>query len=73
MRLPVTLLTTSVGEGWGLLGEFFLDGLDEFVEVEGFFEDTTGAEEFRDVEEVLIPLRAGHGDDLRVEIFPRQL
>jgi len=56
-----------------LLGEFFFDGLDEFVEVEGFFEDAAGAEEFGHVEEVLIPLRAGHGDDLRVEIFPRQL
>jgi hypothetical protein len=29
MRFPVTLLTTSVGEGGGgaLLGEFFVDGL----------------------------------------------
>ena len=59
--------------GGPLLGEFFVDGLDEFVEIEGFFEDATGAEEFGHVEEVLIPLRAGHGDDLRVEIFSRQL
>ena len=75
MRLPVTLLTTSVGEGkrGALLGEFFVDGLDEFIEVEGFFEDAAGAEEFSHIEEVLIPLRAGHGDHLRVEIFPRQL
>ena len=56
-----------------LLGEFFVDGLDEFVEVEGFFEDAAGAEEFGYVEKVLIPLRAGHGDDLRVEILPCQL
>ena len=63
----------SIAVGGPLLGEFFVDGLDEFVEIEGFFEDATGAEEFGHVEEVLIPLRAGHGDDLRVEIFPRQL
>ena len=56
-----------------LLGEFFVDGLDEFVEVEGLFEDAAGAEEFRNVEEVLIPLRAGHGDDFCIEIFARQL
>jgi hypothetical protein len=61
------------GVGGALLGEFFFDGLDEFVEVEGFFEDAAGAEEFGHVEEVLIPLGAGHGDHLRVEIFPRQL
>ena len=63
----------STTAGSALLGEFFVDGLDEFVEIEGFFEDATGAEEFGHVEEVLISLRAGHGDDLRVEIFPRQL
>ena len=56
-----------------LLGEFFVDGLDEFVEVEGFFEDATGAKEFRDVEEIAVALGTGHGNDLRVEIFPRQL
>ena len=56
-----------------LLGEFFLDGLDEFGEVKGFFEDATGTKEFCNVEEVAVALRAGHGDDLRVEILPRQL
>ena len=56
-----------------LLGEFFVDGLDEFGEVKGFFEDATGTKEFCNVEEVAVALRAGHGDDLRVEILPRQL
>lgn len=36
----------------GLLGEFFVDGLDELSEVEGFFEDAAGAEEFCNVKEV---------------------
>jgi hypothetical protein len=56
-----------------LLGEFFVDGLDEFGDVEGFFEDATGAKEFRDVKKVAVALGAGHGDDFRIEIFPRQL
>jgi hypothetical protein len=56
-----------------LLGEFFLDGLDEFCEVKGFFEDATGTKEFCNIEEIAVALRAGHGDDLRVEILPRQL
>ena len=47
--------------------------MDELSEVEGFFEDAAGAEEFCNVKEVLLPLRTGHGDDLRIEIFPRQL
>ena len=63
----------STAAGCALLGEFFVDGLDELVDVEGFFEDATGAKEFRDVEEVAVALRTGHGDHLRVEIFPRQL
>ena len=41
-----------------LPGEFFVHGLNEFVDVEGFFEDTTGAKEFRDVEKVAVALRA---------------
>ena len=56
-----------------LLGEFFVNGLDEFVEVEGFFEDTASAKEFRDVEEIAFALGTGHGNDFRIEIFPRQL
>ena len=56
-----------------LLGEFFIHGLDEFGDVEGFFEDATGTKEFRDIEKVAVALRPGHGDDLRIEIFPREL
>ena len=56
-----------------LLREFFVDSLDELFEVEWLFEDAAGAEEFGYVEEVLIPLGAGHGDHLRVEIFLSQL
>ena len=56
-----------------LLGEFFVDGLDEFGDVEGFFEDSTSTKEFRDIEKVAVALCPGHGDDLRIEIFPREL
>ena len=63
----------STAAGGALLSELFVDGSDEFVKVEGLFEDAASTEEFGYVEEVLIPLRAGHGDDLRVEILPRQL
>ena len=56
-----------------LLGELFVDGLDEFVEVEGFFEDAASAKEFGDVEEIAFALGTGHGNDLCIEIFPRQL
>jgi hypothetical protein len=66
-------LRTSNYRRGALLGEFFVDGLEEFVEFEGFFEDATGAKEFRDVEEVAVALGTGHGDDLRVEKLPRQL
>ena len=62
---------TEAGEA--LFGEFFVDGLDELVEVEGFFEDATGAKEFCDIEEVAVALRTGHGDDFCVEILSRQL
>ena len=73
-RMPKGLAGYRQHCGGGvLLGEFFVDGLDEFVDVERFFEDATGAEEFRNVEKVAVALCAGHGDDLRIEIFPREL
>lgn len=69
-RRGVNVVTENAGV---LSGEFVVDGLDEFVEVEWFFEDAAGAEEFCDIEEVTVALGAGHGNHLRVEIFPRQL
>ena len=57
----------------GLFGEFFVDGLDELVDIEGFLEDTTRAKKFRNVEKIAVALGAGHGNDLRIEILPRQL
>jgi len=59
--------------GGTLLDELFVDGLDEFVEIEGFLEDTTGSKEFRDIEKVAVALRAGHGNDLCVKILPCEL
>ena len=60
-------------EGGALLGEFFVDGLHEFIEVEGLFEDATGSKKFRHIEEIAVALGAGHGDDFGVEVFSRQL
>ena len=67
VKLLVTLKRAA------LLGEFFVDGLNEFVEVEGFLEDATGSKEFRNIEKVAVALRAGHSNDFRIEIIARQL
>ena len=54
-----------------LFRQFFRDRFDHLVQVEGLFEHTPGAEEFCHIEEVTVPLRAGHRNNLGIEVFSR--
>ena len=60
---------------WSLtfLSEFCFHGIQHGLEIERFFKRLMGAEEFGDLKKISIALRAGHGNDFRIHVFPGQL